>query len=71
MNTGWNPGNLTAPCRSELAREGRESTAYIQAAPVIVNVHRRNAARSKLAPTKGFWPASDSNVQSVDVIDAP
>ncbi|WP_178114383.1 hypothetical protein [Pseudomonas sp. ANT_H4] len=40
-------------CRSELAREEPEGTAFIQEAHVIVNDHRRNAARSKLAPTVG------------------
>ncbi len=39
------------PCRSELAREKRPGNAFIQTARVIVDVHRRNAARSKLAPT--------------------
>jgi hypothetical protein len=44
MNTGWDIGNLTAkPCRSELARDGYEDAAFIQAALVIVNVHREQA----------------------------
>ncbi|MNY15521.1 hypothetical protein D3C86_1487380 [compost metagenome] len=44
MNTGWDIGNLTAkPCRSELARDGYEGTELIQAALVIVNVHREQA----------------------------
>ena len=34
-------------CRSELAREGLQSTAYIQAALVIVNVHREQARSYK------------------------
>ncbi len=38
-------------CRSEPAREKRLNNTIIQAARVIVDVHRRNVARSKLAPT--------------------
>jgi hypothetical protein len=30
-------------CRSELAREGREGAVFIQAALVIVNLHREQA----------------------------
>ncbi len=45
-----------APCRSELAREGLKDAALIQTAHVIVEVHRRNAARSKLAPTRWLLP---------------
>ena len=40
-------------CGSELAREERPDDEGIQAVRVIVDVHRRNAARSKLAPTGG------------------
>ena len=39
------------PCRSEHAREKPESTTGCQASRVIVDLHRRNAARSMLAPT--------------------
>jgi hypothetical protein len=39
------------PCRSEHAREKRQNNTGIQIALVIVDDHRRNAARSMLAPT--------------------
>ncbi|MOA45300.1 hypothetical protein D3C78_1676850 [compost metagenome] len=38
-------------CRSEPAREEPESATGCQTCRVIVYAHRRNAARSKLAPT--------------------
>jgi hypothetical protein len=38
-------------CRSEPARDERPGNAGIQTARVIVDDHRRNAARSRLAPT--------------------
>jgi hypothetical protein len=38
-------------CRSEPARDGLKSAAFSQDTRVIVDDHRRNAARSKLAPT--------------------
>src|SRR5690606_34567893 len=38
-------------CRSEPAREKYPDNAFIQTGRVIVDVHRRNAARSMLAPT--------------------
>ena len=40
-----------ALCRSEPARDERQGNAGIQEARVIVDDHRRNAARSRLAPT--------------------
>ena len=41
--------------RSEPAREERPGNAGIQTAHVIVNDHRRSAARSKLARHKSFY----------------
>jgi hypothetical protein len=43
-------GLSAIPCRSEHAREKPESTAGCQVSSVIVDDHRRNAARSMLAP---------------------
>jgi hypothetical protein len=40
-------------CRSELARDGLHGGAFIQETRVIVNVHRRNAARTNRASTTG------------------
>ena len=40
------------PCGSELARDGLKGDSFTQKERVIVNDHRRNAARSKLAPTR-------------------
>jgi hypothetical protein len=45
-----------APCRSELARDDLKSAALNQSARIIVNDHRRNAARSKRAPTEKHSP---------------
>ena len=42
-------------CRSGPAREERPGNAGIQTAHVIVNDHRRSAARSKLARHKSFY----------------
>ena len=42
-------------CRSEPARDKRPGNAGIQTAHVIVNDHRWNAARSKLARHKSFY----------------
>ena len=43
------------PCRSEPARDEQLDIAGIQAPRVTVDHHRRNAARSKLAPTLVFY----------------
>jgi hypothetical protein len=44
---------LVAPhtCRSELARDEREGAAFIQADPVIVDVHREQARSYKVYAT--------------------
>ena len=42
----------TDRCRSELARDELKNDVGFQANRVIVDDHRRNAARSELAPTE-------------------
>jgi hypothetical protein len=43
--------NASQSSRSELARDGLKGDAFIQKTRVIVNVHRRNAARTNRAST--------------------
>ncbi len=59
-------------CGSEPARDERPDNAGIQTARVIVDVHRRNAARSWLAPTGGLANEVDLAgivVADVDTVD--
>jgi len=39
---------ISAPCRSELARDGLKSDALVQKQRVIVNVHREQARSYKV-----------------------
>ncbi|CAI8778452.1 hypothetical protein EMIT0P43_180077 [Pseudomonas jessenii] len=51
-------------CRSELAREKRKDTAFIQIANVIVDVHREQARSYTLTNGEAAWGVNPKHSQT-------